>query len=61
MNHAGPAAVTETKPAMGVCIERQELPGSALGAVDERMPILVDVEKFMSDSGMGLFEPTPHH
>ena len=32
----------------------------AIGAVDDRMLILVDIEKLMSGSDMGLFEPVLH-
>jgi purine-binding chemotaxis protein CheW len=41
-------------PAMGVALNTDYLIG--LGAVDERMLILVDIERLMSSSEIGLLE-----
>jgi purine-binding chemotaxis protein CheW len=41
-------------PAMGVALNTDYLIG--LGAIDERMLILVDIERLMSSSEIGLLE-----
>jgi purine-binding chemotaxis protein CheW len=41
-------------PAMGVALNTDYLIG--LGAIDERMLILVDIERLMSSTEMGLIE-----
>ena len=45
-------------PAFGACLDTQYITG--LGTIDERMLILMDIERLMSSSDMALFDTAVH-